>query len=479
MESTPRIPVETTSDGDRCVSDSSTVQRLPENVTDTEGGCDRETQPTEQVEGKEEAMDLPSSSNSEIAAEEAHANASSAAGEGEESERGWDVSRGARPTGMVGMASWVFPAAVHVVTGALGSVVAGAGYSVGKLGEFLGGGKAVDSPIFQSSFYLWLWSNGIFPEVQYEPWTDATRRKFASVYGSTSAKEDNVHCTPLLVCNHTSYLDGIVLAAACEGPRILAMASTKEIPVINKLMEELDVVFVDRSSEESRQTATEAINSHCASWLVGQKPMLIFPEGTTTNGESLINFRQGAFRPGLPVRPMLITYTGQWDAACTTYVETEEGQTKLSDEQWALQFFGHMFHSLHIRVLPPYVPDEAEKSDPALFAENCHSYMATELKRVREELRSKSWKAAAGREDGGLGYKPLDELRILSKAVTTRPGGCMGPRKPYAACMQSRKSDAELPASSEGSASTDGPSSSTGFASLWGGTFGFGQPERS
>lgn len=39
------------------------------------------------------------------------------------------------------------------------------------------------------------------------------------------------------------------------------------------------------------------------------RPLVVFPEGTTTNGRFLLHFRIGAFRAGLPVQPVLLSYT--------------------------------------------------------------------------------------------------------------------------------------------------------------------------
>lgn len=41
-------------------------------------------------------------------------------------------------------------------------------------------------------------------------------------------------------------------------------------------------------------------------------PIIIFPEGTTTNQEALISFKAGAFVPGVPVQPMTIKYPDEW-----------------------------------------------------------------------------------------------------------------------------------------------------------------------
>lgn len=72
---------------------------------------------------------------------------------------------------------------------------------------------------------------------------------------------------------------------------------------------------------------------------------------------------------------------------------------------------------MHVRVLAPYVPSPEEQRDPELYAQNCHAHMATALGRVRREVQESSWKTAAGRADGGLGYKFGDVARTLTKTT--------------------------------------------------------------
>ena len=38
------------------------------------------------------------------------------------------------------------------------------------------------------------------------------------------------------------------------------------------------------------------------------QPIVVFPEGTTTNGTALTTFKSGAFVAGRPVQPILIRY---------------------------------------------------------------------------------------------------------------------------------------------------------------------------
>merc|ERR1712129_244925 len=112
---------------------------------------------------------------------------------------------------------------------------------------------------------------------------------------------------------------------------VVAIAGAQRLPFIGKVMEEMDSVFVDRADSMSRKATIEAIQEHCSKWKPGCRPLLMFPEGTTTNGEGLLAFKNGAFVAGVPVRPVIIVYTGQWDPANTNYIETGNGIEQLSD----------------------------------------------------------------------------------------------------------------------------------------------------
>lgn len=243
----------------------------------------------------------------------------------------------------------------------------------------------------------------------------------SELYSVAPPKSDtDISLTPVIVSNHTCYMDGGILACVFGAPRVVAMKSSRKVPIVGKFMEDMDVIFVDRERENSRQATLEAISKHCSEWTPGERPLLIFPEGTTTNGEVLKDFKKGAFVAGVPVRPVLMVYTGQWDPASTTYKETRDGQlVEQSIVEWGSQFFGHFVHSLHVRVLAPYFPSSAEKADPELYARNVQEYMASNLERVRADLRQRSWKEAAGRRHGGLNFEFGDLSRIMSRRISS------------------------------------------------------------
>jgi len=59
-------------------------------------------------------------------------------------------------------------------------------------------------------------------------------------------------------------------------------------------------------------------------WARGWKgnPLLLFPEGTTSNGSCLLRFKTGVFAGGVPVHPVTITYgVGRFSPAFERYVQ--------------------------------------------------------------------------------------------------------------------------------------------------------------
>jgi len=355
----------------------------------------------------------------------------------ESEEKPWDVSHGPMKTGQgIERMTMVLPAVTRAMMNVVGGSMAASGYAVGKVGEIAGRGKAVDSTVFRAGFTSWMWSNGIFPNVEWEP-IDGCAAQLEELHGVESPQAADASLTPILVSNHTCYLDGPILAGVFGTPKIVAMAGSRKAPIFGKLLEEMEAVFVDRSSGDSRQQTMDAINQHCTGWRSGSRPLLIFPEGTTTNGEVLAPFKRGAFNSGSPVRPIIMVYTGQWDPASTTYRKTETGELlEVSSDEWGKQFIGHFVHSLHVRVLAPYFPSEDERADPDVYALHVQAHMQQAIGRIRAEITEKSWKEAAGRSNGGLGYKFGDLTRMSVRRVQ---GGYMSAREVLAGIPQEER----------------------------------------
>jgi len=289
----------------------------------------------------------------------------------------------------------------HTVGNLLGGATLGAGWAIGKADAKLGNAaQASDSEAFKLGFRAWLYANGIWPTVLCE--TGPYGNDLGPLPQDAVARRRMLRSVPLFVSNHVSYLDTVILPLVLEVPKLMAMAEVASWPLFGQLCQDMDMVWVDRKSEESRRAAREAIDIHSREWQDGDRPLLLWPEGTTSNGQGIKEFKSGAFSPGVPVRPVVIKYTGDWDPANVNFrvdiSSQESGKDSPSsaasygDKEWVEQFLGHLVHSCTVLICKPYYPTGPEKSDPELFKANVRKLMLERLEELtqREEQRKKN-----------------------------------------------------------------------------------------
>eukprot|EP00929_Paragymnodinium_shiwhaense_P027824 TRINITY_DN16246_c0_g1_i1.p1 TRINITY_DN16246_c0_g1~~TRINITY_DN16246_c0_g1_i1.p1 ORF type:complete len:653 (+),score=133.99 TRINITY_DN16246_c0_g1_i1:171-2129(+) len=318
---------------------------------------------------------------------------------------------------------------VHAAGTLVGTFGLGVGYSFGKAGSKLAGSSIADSFLFRQSCKSFLLANGIWVKPMYEAqctalqggWGVAPLAEEVESEGGTdkAATKEYLRSTPVIVSNHVSYLDALVLPHVLRLPRMVAKSEVAEWPIFGKLCMDLDTIFVDRTDPCSRERTLQAIEDHVRNWRRGDRPLLLWPEGTTSNGRGLLDFRKGAFSTGAPVRPVLVKYTGSWDPSNTNFRDdkdsswsawasrvagrpqqprqTETGEPDVvpySDSEWAVQFAGHMIHSCVVLVCRTYTPSPEEVADSELYAANVQKLMLErleELHRVFEGETLWSW----------------------------------------------------------------------------------------
>lgn len=110
-----------------------------------------------------------------------------------------------------------------------------------------------------------------------------------------------------LVCNHLSYIDIPVLLAHVDGV-FLAKSEISRWPVLGHLARVTGTLFVDRERKADLLRVNEALeNSLDSQWGV-----IVFPEGTSTSGESVLPFKSSIFevavRAGCPVYHASVSY---------------------------------------------------------------------------------------------------------------------------------------------------------------------------
>ncbi|NJO13865.1 MAG: 1-acyl-sn-glycerol-3-phosphate acyltransferase [Rhizobiales bacterium] len=111
------------------------------------------------------------------------------------------------------------------------------------------------------------------------------------------------------VANHLSWVDILALAGA-SGTAFVAKAELAEAPIVGWLARLNRTVFVKR---EHRMGVAEQINA-LKEALVDNWSVTVFPEGTTTDGQSLLPFKTSMLSvlepppPGVLVQPVVLDY---------------------------------------------------------------------------------------------------------------------------------------------------------------------------
>ncbi|MGA7341002.1 MAG: lysophospholipid acyltransferase family protein [Terracidiphilus sp.] len=183
----------------------------------------------------------------------------------------------------------------------------------------------------------------------------------------------------LVVSNHLSYLDILILSAAMPCS-FVSKIEVRRWPYFGKAARAGATIFLDRTSHAS----TEASAQEIARRLAFPVPILLFPEGTSTDGSRLLRFHARLFQPATQARAPIT-------AAALRYV-LENGV----DER-QLCWFGnapflpHLFKVLgvagftaDIHFGPPQI-----YTDPRIAAAETHaevSAMRGEFRRSVEEI---------------------------------------------------------------------------------------------
>lgn len=323
---------------------------------------------------------------------------------------GHDVSTGKYSEG-IGRVARTVPLVTKALANVVGATLAASGYAMAKVQTSMGpekDGSVADSEIFQWGFASWLRLNGVKPSVSYDqPGNAGIRLRWlhSQSYPTMEVPRqmppaDDVKQTAILVSNHISYIDAMVLASVFGAPKVLAKAGTLQVPLLGRFAKEIGCIEVDRSNRNSRAATLDSICEHSDAWRPGDRPLLLFPEGTTSNGAALLEFKKGAFTPGVPVRPVVICYTGNWHPANVNFKVSQKGEIRqTSDAEWGEQFLNHLIHSLEVRVLPPYIPNEEEKKDAGLYASS--------VRNVMSEVYLQMYEAAEASREARARSKPV------------------------------------------------------------------------
>ncbi len=173
----------------------------------------------------------------------------------------------------------------------------------------------------------------------------------------------------LLIANHTSWLDIMVLAGA-TGCAFISKAEIRGHPLLRWVADQNHTLFVDRADRRAIHEQARAI----VDGLRRDQPLVLFPEGTVGDGETLLPFKPSllsAVAPppgGVRLRPVAIDYHGHGSAF--GWAPGEHGLAN------ALKIVGREGRlPVTVRLLAPLAPS----TDRKMMAQAAHDAVAAAL----------------------------------------------------------------------------------------------------
>ncbi|NML46710.1 1-acyl-sn-glycerol-3-phosphate acyltransferase [Ramlibacter sp. G-1-2-2] len=111
----------------------------------------------------------------------------------------------------------------------------------------------------------------------------------------------------MLVSNHVSWLDMIAIQCLCP-TRFIAKSEVRAWPVIGAIASRLGTIYIDRQSSRSAAAAVGSVAAH----LRAGEIVVLFPEGTTTDGTGVQPFRGSLLQAPIDaqarVQPVALIY---------------------------------------------------------------------------------------------------------------------------------------------------------------------------
>ncbi len=116
------------------------------------------------------------------------------------------------------------------------------------------------------------------------------------------------HSAPVLyVSNHRSFSDPLVFAKFLDA-YVIAKAEVENLPLISTGAQLTGILYVDRGHQDSRSKVKEMM----VETLKQGYNVLVYPEGTTSNEPSTLDYKPGTFmeaaKHNIPVVPIVIDY---------------------------------------------------------------------------------------------------------------------------------------------------------------------------
>jgi 1-acyl-sn-glycerol-3-phosphate acyltransferase len=178
----------------------------------------------------------------------------------------------------------------------------------------------------------------------------------------------------VIATNHCSWVDIIYFLTSPEIPSFVSKASVKRFPFIGTLASAMQCIFIERTKD--KHSAINAIKDRQKILHTGFPKLLVFPEGTTTNGTGIMEFKRGGFIGLLPVQPICMEYAMNNFSPCMEVVP-----------MWvhAVLLGSQFANELTVHRLPVVYPKDGQS--PEELAEEVRGKISEHLKIPKVGLR--------------------------------------------------------------------------------------------
>ena len=187
--------------------------------------------------------------------------------------------------------------------------------------------------VFSKTFFYILWSFLQPSRLQelVQKWAQSAMRSFGykvQIHGEPPPLEN---CAMILVGNHMSYLDIVLLMSVTRGIVFIAKNEVRNWPIIGYGAARAKTIFVERDNKENRAQVRLQIAQQLKQY---QSKVVVFPSGTTTLDEDR-PWKRGIFEvaaeAGLPVKAFHLDYSPRRESA---YIDDDSliGQMKLQSD---------------------------------------------------------------------------------------------------------------------------------------------------
>jgi lyso-ornithine lipid O-acyltransferase len=141
-------------------------------------------------------------------------------------------------------------------------------------------------------------------------WMQQTARAVLAGFGLRSSLEGQIPAGGLVVSNHLSYLDIVVFAAAMPCC-FVSKTEVRRWPVFGGIARAGATIFLDRASRASANAAA----AQMADRFRFPVPVLLFPEGTSTDGSAVLRFHARLFQPAVQARAPITVAAIRYETA--------------------------------------------------------------------------------------------------------------------------------------------------------------------